>query len=591
MASSTHRSVSVQMACFISMLCCYLFSTVATQQSCKLKTDFKDDNFPCRKWLHCEKPSSWASLSAEIKTISKVDRLCAIFVDCANKVTISNFDFQTIGGDFDRVVNVTISQCNTAQLHLADDMNFFVVEVDLSGNAFDSLDFMQDWESTDFEALHFHNNSIKIVRPNDFSTFRHLSSLRLESNLITDVESGCFVNNHELKSVDLSDNRLEILKDNMFKDMEGLKVVRLARNMINSMADGAFRNVHLDSLDLSHNDITTVPNSAFVDTSVVSLDLSHCQISNIPSGFLSSLQENLITLDLSYNNIGHVAPDAFVHLSHLQVVYHAGVNIDTSLLPSTTTTTSTTTPSPSTTTTTPTTTTMTTTTSLSTKRASPTPTAASKPPLKTEDSQITTAAQSFHITAIPEQGAIAKPGTRSLTWIVVAVVLVSLVAVVIGVVILRRRQQNDRSDGQQTQPVDDGDSTYDTIPVYVDIESASRDLHVYDELNATPPCEPAALNHAFEPDDQAYMRMDGRPGNGQNSASFPANGVSDMQPNTTGSDPNTTSNDYTKMSRQNGSVVSNEGPYEVPVLAARADRPQEEHHDAVVPANSEPSDR
>ncbi|KAI0216804.1 hypothetical protein LSAT2_031245, partial [Lamellibrachia satsuma] len=108
----------------------------------------------------------------------------------------------------------------------------------------------------------------------------------------------------------------------MFKDMEGLKVVRLARNMINSMAEGAFRNVHLDSLDLSHNDITTVPNSAFVDTSVVSLDLSHCQISNIPSGFLSSLQENLITLDLSYNNIVHVAPDAFGHLSHLQVVNH-----------------------------------------------------------------------------------------------------------------------------------------------------------------------------------------------------------------------------------------------------------------------------
>ena len=150
MASSTCRIVSVQMACFIAMLCCYLFLTVATQQSCKLKNDFKDDDFPCRKWLHCEKPSNWASLSAEIKTRSQDDRLCAILIDCANTVTISNFDFQTIGGDFGRVISVTISQCNTTQLHLADDMNFFVVEVDLSGNAFDSLDFMQDWQSTDF---------------------------------------------------------------------------------------------------------------------------------------------------------------------------------------------------------------------------------------------------------------------------------------------------------------------------------------------------------------------------------------------------------------------------------------------------------
>ena len=395
------------------MLCWYIVSTVATQQPCKLKTDFKDDDFPCRTWLHCQQVSSWASLSAKIKTKSQDDRLCSVVVDSTNTIIISNFDFRTIGGDFDRVVNVTISQCNTTQLHLVDDMNFFAVEKGLNGNAFNSLDFMQDRQSTEFEALHFHNNRIKIVRPSAFSTFDHLSTVRFESNLITDVESGCFVNNDKLKNVNLSDNRIEILEENMFSDMEELKVERLAVNRINSMADGVFRNVHLDSLDLSHNDITTVPNSAFVDSSVMLLNLSHCHISNIPSGFLSSLQENLITLNLSYNNIGHVPPDAFVDVSQLQLVYHAGINIDPSLLSSTTTTTSTTTPSTTTITSTATTT-MTTMMSPSTTRASPTSTVASKPTSTTEHRQITTAAQSLHTTAIPEKGTMTKHGTSSL---------------------------------------------------------------------------------------------------------------------------------------------------------------------------------
>ena len=49
-------------------------------------------------------------------------------------------------------------------------------------------------------------------------------------------------------------------------------------------------------------------------------------------------------------------------------------------------------------------------------------------------------------------------------------------AIVIGVVILRRRQQDDKNDGQQTQPVDDRELTYDTIstnhtPDHVHLES------------------------------------------------------------------------------------------------------------------------
>ena len=291
-----------------------------TLHSCTLDTNFKDNDFPCRKLLHCREPSDWTSLSAEIMKKSQDDRLCAIVVDCANTVTISNFNFQAIGGVFDRVVNITISRCNTTQVRLAGDM-YYVVEVDLNGNAFNSLDFIQDWSVENMEALHFHNNQIGSVKKTYFSGMIHLSNVRLDSNIIKYVEPDSFLENQRLQTVDLVNNRLQSLGENMLRDLNGLKVVRMAGNRINSLDTAAFVNVHLESLDLSHNDVTTVPSSAFVDTSVISLNLSNCRIVNIPSGFLSSLRQNLTTLDLSNNDIEHLPSNAFVHLSHLQVIY------------------------------------------------------------------------------------------------------------------------------------------------------------------------------------------------------------------------------------------------------------------------------
>ncbi|KAK2158485.1 hypothetical protein NP493_1795g00007 [Ridgeia piscesae] len=223
MAATNRRGGYGQTTCFLVALCWHLASTVATEQSCTLETDFKDDDFPCRKWLHCRQPTDWTSLSAEIKTKSENDRLCAIVVDCANTVTISNFDFQTIGGQFGRVLNVTISRCNATQVSLADDM-YLVVELGLDGNAFDSLDFLKDWQSTEFEVLDFHNNRLRTVRQTDFANFNHLSSLRLDANHITDVAANSFLNNHELVSVNLANNRLQTVGERMFAGMDALKI-------------------------------------------------------------------------------------------------------------------------------------------------------------------------------------------------------------------------------------------------------------------------------------------------------------------------------------------------------------------------------
>ncbi|KAI0216489.1 hypothetical protein LSAT2_031492, partial [Lamellibrachia satsuma] len=305
-----------------------LLATVAAQDTCTLKTTFKDDDFPCRKLLHCQEPSDWTSLSTEIKTKSYVDRLCAIVVDCANTASISNIDFQAIGGVFDRVVNITILRCNTTRVRLAADMNY-VFEVDLKGNAFDSLGFMQDWRKADLVTLHLPHNQIKHIRKTCLFGMIDLSKLILHSNLIKDVEPGCFQDKQKLHTVDLANNCIETLGENMFRNLKELTTVRLAGNRINSMDTAVFVNVHLESLDLSHNDITTVPNSAFVNISVIFLNLSNCRIVNIPFGFLSGLQQDLTKLDLSNNDIDSLPANAFVHLSDLQVIYLSGNRITT----------------------------------------------------------------------------------------------------------------------------------------------------------------------------------------------------------------------------------------------------------------------
>ncbi|KAK2158486.1 hypothetical protein NP493_1795g00008 [Ridgeia piscesae] len=303
-------------------------TTTSAVQSCTLNTNFKDDDFPCRKWLHCRQPTDWTSLSAEIKTKSENDRLCAIVVDCVDSVTISNFDFQAIGGRFDRVLNVTISRCNATQVRLADDM-YFVVEVDLNGNEFNSLAFMEDWTKEDMEVVHLPKNKIRSLRENDFSGMTHMHDLNLESNIIEYIDSGSFRDSQRLQIIDLADNRLAAVGGNMFRDLTVLKKVRLTGNRISHLDPAVFVNVHLDSLDLSRNDIPTVPNSVFVDTSVVSLNLSNCRIGNVPSGFLSSLRQNLTTLDLSNNDIGSLTSDAFVHLSQLREIFLTGNKLAT----------------------------------------------------------------------------------------------------------------------------------------------------------------------------------------------------------------------------------------------------------------------
>ncbi|KAI0224172.1 hypothetical protein LSAT2_024812, partial [Lamellibrachia satsuma] len=302
---------------FIAALSGLLLTSIAAQDSCKLVRN--DGNM-----LICEHPSNWELLLEELKTKTYDHQPRTVIIDCEHKISIDKFKCE--GCDLGRMMNLTISRCNTRLVELKDAAPF-LVNLDLSRNALNSLSCTTGL--AELGMLDLQRNNIAHIGRTDFSQNTRLNTILLNSNRITDVESGTFDHIVELQEVDLSNNSLETIGGQLFRDLKYLTKVRLTANKIKHIDMNAFVNVHLHLLDLSHNDITTVLNSAFVTTSVISLNLSNCQIGNIPFGFLSSLKQQLITLDMSNNDIASLPSNAFVHLSHLQVIYLSGNRLTT----------------------------------------------------------------------------------------------------------------------------------------------------------------------------------------------------------------------------------------------------------------------
>ena len=314
----------------VAVLFGLLLSSIAAQNSCTLENFVR---YPGKKMLICQRPRNWASLREELKTKTIDHQPSAVIIDCEHKLRIGVLKISDIDGDFSRILNITISRCNTTSVDVKDGSPF-IVELGLRWNALATLDCTAG--VAELEVLDVQRNNIAHISKTNLSGNRRLNTMLLNYNRIADVESGSFEKTDKLRFVDLSNNLIDSLGGNLFRDLVGLKVVRLAGNEIKNIQTSVFVNVHLDSLDLSHNDITTVPNSAFVNTSIISLNLSNCQIENIPSGFLSSLHLKLDTLDMSNNNIESLPSNAFVHLAHLQVIYMLGnrlTSIEQSMLP------------------------------------------------------------------------------------------------------------------------------------------------------------------------------------------------------------------------------------------------------------------
>lgn len=142
---------------------------------------------------------------------------------------------------------------------------------------------------------------------NDLFSNLKISSLSLKENGMRSFNKNLLKNanynfiKENLYNLDLSNNRLteNTLADDIFTDLQALNEHKLHRNKITFIKSKWFENIYdySDIVDLSYNLIETISDTDF-----------------------NSNTKPIYKLDLSYNKISYISPNAFIHLSNTEVI-------------------------------------------------------------------------------------------------------------------------------------------------------------------------------------------------------------------------------------------------------------------------------
>lgn len=196
------------------------------------------------------------------------------------------------------------------------------------------------------------NENIREVCENSFEHVSGITVLNLTSNGINTLKPGCFFGNIALEVLDLSDNEIQEIKNGVFNDFRHLRDLVLSNNAISEIGSPAFgnlpalRHIRLDNnnivilgrdwfqhspnlrmLDLSHNRITAV-GPRILDTIRPSCHTENSEIdsaedlksSPCPAGQRVDSTASGLTIDLSYNDIISVHPEAFEGLFYVYLL-------------------------------------------------------------------------------------------------------------------------------------------------------------------------------------------------------------------------------------------------------------------------------
>ncbi|GAB6033621.1 Leucine rich repeat containing 15 [Chamberlinius hualienensis] len=213
------------------------------------------------------------------------------------------------------------------------------------------------------EGLQINSSNISQVHQHAFVDMRHLKSLALQDNALTEIPVDALNHLPKLEMVSLAGNRIAKVPTNAFIGMPNLYYISLSQNEIECVEDGPFgitiRQIalsgnritslnnsvrhmpHLEWLLLTENRITTLKDQLLNLHSLTHLhvgvnnltdlsdsfgDLFHLKVLNLSWNSISKLQESdlvnmtmLTTLDLSHNVITEVADDSLAHLKQLSI--------------------------------------------------------------------------------------------------------------------------------------------------------------------------------------------------------------------------------------------------------------------------------
>ncbi|CAB4065927.1 unnamed protein product [Lepeophtheirus salmonis] len=185
------------------------------------------------------------------------------------------------------------------------------------------------------EFLDISHNHFSKLEPHYFPNLRKLLWLNISHNEIPRIQSRVFARNSLLRVLHLNANKIDRLDTNSLRGMRFLRRLYLSDNFIPSVGRGAFRAVSrigtvdlarnnltkvdyqlfsdlrfIDTISLQQNQIKNIDKEAFTNLYLTKINISHNQIPFLGSGLFKNC-ENMTFLDLSHNQIVHIAEDAF----------------------------------------------------------------------------------------------------------------------------------------------------------------------------------------------------------------------------------------------------------------------------------------
>lgn len=185
--------------------------------------------------------------------------------------------------------------------------------VDLSWNKFIQIDILDFTDCIRIETLDMRQNQITNLTEHSLDQkMMALKHLFLDENQISHIEPKTFLKMENLITLTLAHNKLKRLASHMFEGLINLKTLELSHNEIEYIATDTFLGMRtLNKLDLGANLLKTLNTHTFDGLDKLNV-LSVCQNKLEEFNAIHSLNQ-LIELDLSYNNISELITDKGVH--------------------------------------------------------------------------------------------------------------------------------------------------------------------------------------------------------------------------------------------------------------------------------------
>lgn len=178
-------------------------------------------------------------------------------------------------------------------------------------------------------SLPLDNLNIDHLSRSDFYGLTNVTMISLYNNRLKEIPPGAFDHLPSLTYLDLSHNQIDQINTQALNSINRLSYLDLSHNLLRELPN--LDNFHqLAHLDLSHNLLRGISENIFnsepnpgvrVEPSatwgnLITLDLSYNEIKDVASNALNSLH-NLVNLDLSHNQIARLSHEVFANLPHL----------------------------------------------------------------------------------------------------------------------------------------------------------------------------------------------------------------------------------------------------------------------------------